>query len=317
MLKVNCEACGAPYDVDPRRIPASGLKMRCPACGATFHVQAGGAPARDASKGALDVDLPAPKAGPRAISPGTGAARSAAASPGGKLDFTDLPAAKGRVMESLPENLADDLTDPSGPGVILRAGADFELDLPAPKKPAAAGENAARPKPALAPDFAPSMPDLELDLPAPKGAVRPAPSAGEIDLPAPKQGGFVPNKPGVKPAAPSGAKPAAPTPSAGAFGGAPGPAPTPALDSFDLDLPAPKATSGAKPPAGAAKAPMAAKPQAPEPSKRSPLTPDFDLDLPAAKPVAPKGAAPKPAGIAQPAAAVPAPKPALTPDFDL
>src|SRR5690349_22676235 len=170
MLKVNCEACGAPYDVDPRRIPASGLKMRCPACGATFHVQAGGtapAPSREMSTGALDLELPAPKAGPRAIATSAGAARAAApataaraAAP--KLDLTDLPVAKGRMAESLPENLADDLTDPSGPGAILRGGVDFDLDLPAPKKSGGAFGGEASKKPALAPDFAPSMPDLEL-----------------------------------------------------------------------------------------------------------------------------------------------------------
>src|SRR3954451_22349992 len=38
MLKVECESCHAPYQVDERRVPATGLKMRCPKCGHTFLV---------------------------------------------------------------------------------------------------------------------------------------------------------------------------------------------------------------------------------------------------------------------------------------
>src|SRR3954464_3744064 len=45
MLKVECESCKAPYQVDERRVPATGLKMRCPKCGHTFLVT-------DPSKGA-------------------------------------------------------------------------------------------------------------------------------------------------------------------------------------------------------------------------------------------------------------------------
>src|SRR5262245_20658911 len=38
MLKVECESCRAPYQVDERRVPPGGLKMRCPKCGHTFLV---------------------------------------------------------------------------------------------------------------------------------------------------------------------------------------------------------------------------------------------------------------------------------------
>src|SRR5580700_7065061 len=44
MLKVACESCQAPYQVDERRVPPSGLKMRCPKCGHSFLVNAPGAP---------------------------------------------------------------------------------------------------------------------------------------------------------------------------------------------------------------------------------------------------------------------------------
>lgn len=38
MFKVECPSCSAPYQVDERRVPASGLKMRCPKCGHAFIV---------------------------------------------------------------------------------------------------------------------------------------------------------------------------------------------------------------------------------------------------------------------------------------
>ena len=40
MLRVECEQCKSPYQVDERRIPAAGLKMRCPKCGHAFVVKA-------------------------------------------------------------------------------------------------------------------------------------------------------------------------------------------------------------------------------------------------------------------------------------
>src|SRR3954464_14126515 len=38
MFKVECPGDNAPYQVDERRIPSSGLKMRCPKCGTSFKV---------------------------------------------------------------------------------------------------------------------------------------------------------------------------------------------------------------------------------------------------------------------------------------
>jgi cellulose synthase operon protein C len=38
MLKVECESCKAPYQIDERRVPPTGLKMRCPKCGHSFLV---------------------------------------------------------------------------------------------------------------------------------------------------------------------------------------------------------------------------------------------------------------------------------------
>jgi predicted Zn finger-like uncharacterized protein len=270
MIKVNCEACGAPYDVDPRRIPASGLKMRCPGCGASFHVQA---PKAEAAS--FDLDLPAPKAAGRPA--GRPAAQAAAA----KIapEITDLPAAKGRRLhESLPESLADDLVDPSGPGAGVRP--EFDIDLPAAKQNAdlPALKGAARPG-RLAPDFGAPSPAASATKP---GAGLPSAADLELDLPAPK-GGFVPSKPGARAQTIAAKVPPAPLPAPSLP--MPTPSATPSLDSFDLDLPAPKRPAAAKP--------------APRPSLGS----DLELDLPAPKPAAAKPPAP---AAPQPRAETPA-----------
>src|SRR5260370_36336721 len=41
MLKVECDSCKAPYQVDERRVPPAGIKMRCPKCGHSFLVSSG------------------------------------------------------------------------------------------------------------------------------------------------------------------------------------------------------------------------------------------------------------------------------------
>jgi predicted Zn finger-like uncharacterized protein len=64
MLKVECESCKAPYQVDERRVPPTGLKMRCPKCGHTFLVtdpSKGGAPSADAGGGGPAKGAPPPK----------------------------------------------------------------------------------------------------------------------------------------------------------------------------------------------------------------------------------------------------------------
>src|SRR5690242_14893011 len=59
MFKVECEGCSAPYEIDERRVPASGLKMRCPKCGASFLVRK----PEGAAEGALPAAAP-PKPAP-------------------------------------------------------------------------------------------------------------------------------------------------------------------------------------------------------------------------------------------------------------
>src|ERR1700744_3110744 len=38
MVKVECDGCKAPYQIDEKRIPPTGLKMRCPKCGTNLLV---------------------------------------------------------------------------------------------------------------------------------------------------------------------------------------------------------------------------------------------------------------------------------------
>ncbi len=58
MINVQCDGCKSPYQVDERRVPATGLKMRCSKCGNPILVQKSAAGA-DASG---SNDLPSPAA---------------------------------------------------------------------------------------------------------------------------------------------------------------------------------------------------------------------------------------------------------------
>src|SRR5580692_135736 len=68
MLKVECESCKAPYQIDERRVPPAGLKMRCPKCGHSFLVTNPGAvpPAAPAKPTALPKTTVATGGGPPA-----------------------------------------------------------------------------------------------------------------------------------------------------------------------------------------------------------------------------------------------------------
>lgn len=56
MINVQCDACRSPYQVDERRVPASGLKMRCSKCGNSILVQKSTTDLADQS----DLPIPAP-----------------------------------------------------------------------------------------------------------------------------------------------------------------------------------------------------------------------------------------------------------------
>lgn len=208
MLKVECESCKAPYQVDERRVPPTGLKMRCPKCGHTFLVT-------DPSKGAA----PAAGGGPAPASGGPKAKQTmvgVGAIPGGKLppkpgaapppppaaappppmdDGLALPAVKpaapkpGRPAAAAPPPPAA-LPPPVGglPGLD-------DLDLPSLANDAGLPATANRSRPGAAPSPGPAPFNFEVDLPAVAGpgggfGDLPSPKGGGGDLPMPKGGGF-------------------------------------------------------------------------------------------------------------------------------
>lgn len=237
MRKVNCEACGAPYEVDPRRIPPNGMKMRCPACGASVHVAPEAAAKSPLGKGSLadlDLDLPAPKPPkpaplgvPKAALPAASLppVKGPAKQPYAKLpelELSDLPAVKSRSAAK-----------PGAPAAAAppsaQAGADDDLtDLPAPRINKPGGVPGF--KGGFGKESSDLHPSLKKTAPAGLKAVGPRDKPGaadddlDIDLPAPKVN---------KPAQPSLASPLDLGPS------------DPAGDDLDIDLPVPKANKPA------------------------------------------------------------------------
>src|ERR1700691_6162018 len=79
MLKVECEACKAPYQVDERRIPPTGLKMRCPKCGHAFTVKspdAGSGPPSSKLQGTMIGVAPAATAASKPPTPPPAASKA-------------------------------------------------------------------------------------------------------------------------------------------------------------------------------------------------------------------------------------------------
>ncbi len=290
MLRIECESCHAPYQVDERRVPPQGLKMRCPKCGHTFSVSSGGAtavavpsaapapPAKANLKmtmvglgagAADDAGLPAaakpalPKSPPLPVKPAVPAPKPAAPHPPPMADMDDLPAARADLPAARPA--------PPRPNF----GAPRPAAPPAPKPAAPPVPKPAVPKPApiAAPVVASPLP--EIDLPAPREKHPSLPAAlGDFDLPA------------IANAKPAPAKPAPPPPPAG---GAFGEIDLPALTA-DLPAKAQPAAPVVKPaPVAPKPAPVAPKP-APVAKPAAPAAPQemtFDLDLPQAATSAP------------------------------
>jgi cellulose synthase operon protein C len=208
MLKVECESCKAPYQVDERRVPPTGLKMRCPKCGHTFLVtdpSKGAAP--PAAAGAAPADRPKMKqtmVGVGAFGPG-GKPPPMPAKPGAPSaappfdDGLALPAVKQsapRVPTMAKAAPAPAAKAPSAP----LPGLD-DLDLPALAGdvglPAAVNRPPAHhrmpPAPAQAAPPPPAF-SFEVDLPAlqpPQAGGGGGGGFGSVDLPSPRQhGGF-------------------------------------------------------------------------------------------------------------------------------
>jgi cellulose synthase operon protein C len=212
MLKVECESCKAPYQVDERRVPPTGLKMRCPKCGHTFLVTD---PAKGgASGGAADAGGAA-KGGP-ATKKATMVGFGAVPGPGGKPPLP-MPGTKPVGAAPAPPSMDDNMALPAV--------------KPAPAKPAIGKATAIGTGPAGPPLPGPppaALPKLDdLDLPA---------LAGDIGLPSPAAPRAAPGKaPPPAPPPPPGFGfemdlPAVPAPGGGGFG--------------SIDLPSPATPRG-------------------------------------------------------------------------
>jgi predicted Zn finger-like uncharacterized protein len=156
MVKVECDGCKAPYQIDEKRIPPTGLKMRCPKCGTNILVTKPSAPGGD------DHDLPA-VAAPKAAPPGPG---------------RPPPRPPPKAPPAAPAAADDNPKTRSGFGEI-----DLMVDLPAPAAFDAAADQADLPAPVAARPGPPGRPPP----PPPRHAPPPPPAApvfGEVDLPA-------------------------------------------------------------------------------------------------------------------------------------
>ncbi|MEO8903056.1 MAG: tetratricopeptide repeat protein [Polyangiaceae bacterium] len=202
MFKVECPGCKAPYQVDERRIPSSGLKMRCPKCGTSFKVDAPNegrstGPNAVVLGGALGIGS-APESAPP---PALAAPRPAADLRGtivGVAPAGALPGVPSPPRPAVPANLKGTMM-----GVAPAAGAAPPQPPPRPAQnlkgtmigvaPAAAGAPLGKPPPMPSRRTADSKPEpdpfADLDLPAMPGPLPVAPRAQAVsdsNLPAPR-----------------------------------------------------------------------------------------------------------------------------------
>ncbi len=293
MVKVECDSCRSPYQVEERRIPATGLKMRCSKCGNSILVRK----PTETDLGAEEIDLPAPVE-PRP-KPGAAPLRPALAkAPPGPLG------PKPPVLPAKPKPAAPTPPAPAEATELDLWGdeedASFgEIDLPSPAK-ATVRQMAAAVQP-------PEEEELS-DLPMPaKLTVRqmaaPVHDLAEDDeedaaLAAIEMS--TQNKPTVRqmPAtptkslevdlpSPAPARPTAPKPQPTKREEKPTAPARPAAMGFgEIDLPSP-----ARPPAPKPQPPKPPPTQKekPTPPMRSAMQSEPELDLPMARPPAAKG----------------------------
>lgn len=329
MIKVECTSCKNPYDLDEKRLPATGLRMRCPKCGVSFLVYPDGrtaaapavkptlqgtgipgapppAPGAVAKKPVVpppppsrDLDLlsepPEPEVKKITGAFTSGPARGAAGVP--KISEVDLPGLPQRRPGGV---FGDDLDLPVASGVKKTTAPDIDLPAPKPAAPRSPAPRSPAP-PTPAPRSAIALDD-DLDLPSPRmptgAGVKKI--TGGVDLPAPKRAALDFDAPDL-PAPRAQKKP-------------------PVAD--DLDLPAPR--SRTTPSDLDLPAPRAARSEVDLPAPRSRATP-MELDLPAPRgqgaPIeldlpAPRGKAPS-LDLDLPAPRGPASRQAPSLDLDL
>ncbi|WP_437578160.1 tetratricopeptide repeat protein [Sorangium sp. So ce887] len=162
MIKVECDGCKSPYQVDEKRIPPAGLRMRCPKCGTSLLVTKGGAGAAPAP-----TPAPTPTPAPRA---GAGGLQLSERSAPAMHDDADLPVAA-------PEDVAfPAVAPPRRPGPAPVATPPRRAAPTAPAAPAPLPE--------------PSGPEVFGEIGLPDVPDRPAPSDRRNAKTVPQRRGF-------------------------------------------------------------------------------------------------------------------------------
>ncbi len=232
MLKVECESCKAPFQIDERRVPPAGLKMRCPKCGHSFLVTAAGPrpPAEPPSP-----DLPA--LAPRPLVPRGRAATVAGVGGAAKPPAPANSLANKKTMMGMPS---------SGPALAGPAPAAAPAAPPPPAAsrelpsdfPAALGALDESDLPVISPGLPvvgkpqPGKPPVGRRPAAPPKAAPPLRSEPPVAIEQVEEIDFdLPALPADLPVA----RPAPPRVPAGK----PPPRPPPAAPSFEADLPVP------------------------------------------------------------------------------
>ncbi|MDI1478529.1 tetratricopeptide repeat protein [Polyangium sp. y55x31] len=344
MVKVECDSCRSPYQVEERRIPATGLKMRCSKCGTSLLVRKPAEPAE-----AEEIDLPSPVA-PRAKGgtepllprPALGKAPAAPVAPKPPVlpakpkPAAPAPAPKPAAPAPKPAEATEldlwggdddpgfgeiDLPSPAKatvrqmPAALPAAEEEELVDLPMPAKPTvrqmAAVVNEFPLDDEEEEDAALAAIELPPGVPSNKPTVRqmatPVTASLEVDLPSPSPSPT--RAAAAKPGPPKpDDKPTAPArPAAKGFGEIDLPSPArPAAPKPPPPKPEENLAAPARPAAKNAPAPEIDLPSPARPAKKS--TPELDLPAPARPAPAAKGFGeidlPAPA---RPAAARPAP----------
>ncbi|WP_437877074.1 tetratricopeptide repeat protein [Sorangium sp. So ce513] len=173
MIKVECDGCKSPYQVDEKRVPPAGLRMRCPKCGTSLLVTKGGA-----APSPPPAPAPAPTPAPRA---GAGGLQLSERSAPAMHDDADLPVAA-------PEDVAfPAVAPPRRPG---------PAPVPTPPRrgaqtaPAAPGAIAAAAPAPPAPRPEPPGPEVFGEIGLPDVPDRPAPSDRRNAKTVPQRRGF-------------------------------------------------------------------------------------------------------------------------------
>ncbi|WP_437938739.1 tetratricopeptide repeat protein [Sorangium sp. So ce341] len=165
MIKVECDGCKSPYQVDEKRVPPAGLRMRCPKCGTSLLVTKGGATAAP-----TPTPAPAPAQAPRA---GAGGLQLSERSAPATHDDADLPVAA-------PEDVAfPAVAPPRRPAPAPVATPPRRTATTVPQRPA---------PPAPAPE--PPGPEVFGEIGLPDVPDRPAPSDRRNAKTVPQRRGF-------------------------------------------------------------------------------------------------------------------------------